>query len=78
MGQQELTKRISDRLHRQVAFGGMTKRKTTEGEVILKCPVYNGQGDFEELASDITSIFVSYVEEEGFKHIKTIVKDILK
>lgn len=78
MGQRELTKRISDRLHKQVAFGGLTRRKTTEGEVILKCPVYNGQGDLEPLASDLSNIFISYIEEEGLKQIKAIIKDILK
>lgn len=79
MSQQELTKRISDRLHKQVAFGGLTKRKTTEGEVILKCPIIgtSGQGSLEPLASDLTRIFVTYVEEEGLKQIKAIIKDML-
>ena len=78
MSQEELTKRIHDRLHGQVAFGGLTKRKTTEGEVILKCPVYNGVGDLQPLASDLTRIFVGYIEEEGLKQIKAVIKDILK
>ena len=78
MSQAELTQRILDRLHKQVAFGGMTKRKTTEGEVILKCPVYNGQGDLGELASDITSVFIGYIEEEGLKQIKAVMKGMLK
>ena len=81
MSQQELTKRISDRLHKQVAFGGMTKRKTTDGEVILKCPILNGIngiGDLKPLASALTSIFVDYIEEEGLKQIKALIKDMLK
>jgi len=79
MSQQELTKRISERLHKQVAFGGMIERKTTEGEVILKCPLLaNGQGDLEPLASALTDIFVGYIEEAGLEQIKDIIKDILK
>ena len=77
MPQEQLTNRILDRLHKQVAFGGMTKRKTTDGEVILKCPVCNGQGDLGTLAADLTHIFVGYVEEEGLKQIKTLIKDML-
>ena len=78
MSRAKLTQKISDRLHKQVAFGGMTKRKTTEGEVILKCPISNGQGDLESLASDLTRIFVDYIEEEGLEQIKAIIKDMLK
>ena len=81
MSQQELTKRILDRLCKQVAFGGMTKRKTTEGEIILNCPFYldgREEGNLTPLASDLTCIFVNYIEEEGLKQIKVLIKDILK
>lgn len=79
MSQVELTKRILDRLHRQIAFGGMTKRKTTEGEVILKCPTLaGGARDLEPLASDLTRIFLNYIEEAGFGKIKSIIQDLLR
>ena len=79
MRQVELTKRISDRLHKQIAFGGLTKRKTTEGEIILKCPIIDtsGLGNLEPLASDLTNIFIGYIEEAGLQQIKSIIKDIL-
>ena len=77
MGQAELTKKILDRLNRQVALGGMSVRKTVVGEVILKCPVYNNAGDLGELAADLTCIFVNHIEEEGLKQIKSIIQDIL-
>lgn len=77
MSQAELLKRISDKLHKQIAFGGMTRRKTIEGEIILKCPIVNGEGDLDALAFDLTHIFVDYIEEIGLKQIKTIIKDML-
>ena len=78
MGQVELTQKVLDRLKKQIAFGGMTKRKTTEGEVILKCPAYNGQGNLMPLASDLTKLFIDYVENASLKQIKNILKDILQ
>ncbi len=78
MGQAELTQKILERLTKQVAFGGKTKRKTTEGEVILNCPIINGQGDLSILASDLTHVFINYIEEEGLKQIKSIIKDMVK
>jgi len=71
--QRELTKKILDRLEKQVAFGGATKRKTTEGEIILKCPI----GSLEPLASDLTRIFIDYIEGASLKQIKAIIKDML-
>ena len=78
MSQIELTRRILARLDKEVAFGGKTKRKTIEGEVILKCPVWNKSVTLEPLSSDIAGIFITYIEEEGLKQIKAIIKDILK
>ena len=79
MSQAELTKRILDRLNKQVAFGGMMNRKTTNEEVILKCPIIDtsGRGSLEPLASDLTQIFMDYIAEAGSKRIKDIIKDIL-
>ena len=79
MSEADLTKRIYDRLKKQVAFGGMAKRKTTYGEVILKCPALaGGQGDLEPLAEDLARIFRNYIEEEGLKQIKNLIKDMLR
>ena len=78
MSQVELTERISDRLQKQIAFGGLLKRKTVEGEIILKCPqLACGEGDLEPLASDLTQIMLDYIEEAGAEQIKAIIKNIL-
>ena len=77
MGQEELTNKILDRLQKQVAFGGMAKRKTIDGEVILKCPIWNGQGDLTPLASDLTHLFINYIENASMGQMKDILKDIL-
>jgi len=85
MSQIELFKRILDKLEKQIAcggcakFNGLSKRKMLEGEVILKCPITDISkcGDLKPLASDLTRIFVNYIEEEGLKQIKAIIKNIL-
>lgn len=78
MSREELTKRISDKLKKQIAFGGLTRRKTVAGEIILECPIVDtrGEGSLEPLAVDLTQIFLDYITEMSLRQFKALVKDM--
>ena len=78
MSQIELRRRILARLEKQIAFGGLTKRKTTEGEIILKCPIWATGASLEPLAEDLAYLLADYVGEMSLKQLRDMIKAMLE
>lgn len=70
MNTKNLNNKINTILHRYIAFGGLTKRKTTEGEVILK-------GDLDKISNDLTEAVFRYIEELTLEQIKDFIKRLV-
>ena len=77
MASQELTNLILEKLKKQIAFVGLTKRETSEGEVILKCPIVNGVGDLRFLAIDFANLIENYIAKMTLSQFKDWVKNNL-